>query len=102
MSCNVPMRRRTSRAAHRTGALSWARDSRIASITTPVDSGGGRYRKVSGTLALGCEFRADGFGGWAVLSPPAGGAGTKIGLQNNETPQDHRLCTWTSTYSVRV
>ena len=41
--------------------------------------------------ALGYEIRTDGFGGWAaVLTPPAGGAGTKIALQRNETPpQDH-------------
>jgi catechol 2,3-dioxygenase-like lactoylglutathione lyase family enzyme len=41
--------------------------------------------------ALGYEVRTDGFGGWAtVLVPPAGGAGTKIALQNSETPlQDH-------------
>jgi len=41
--------------------------------------------------ALGYEVRTDGFGGWAtVLIPPAGGAGTKIALQNSETPlQDH-------------
>jgi catechol 2,3-dioxygenase-like lactoylglutathione lyase family enzyme len=36
--------------------------------------------------ALGYEIRTDGFGGWAaVLTPPAGGAGTKIALQRNET-----------------
>lgn len=41
--------------------------------------------------ALGYEVRTDGFGGWAtVLIPPAGGPGTKIALQNSETPlQDH-------------
>src|SRR5665647_1342937 len=41
--------------------------------------------------ALGYEIRTDGFGGWAaVLTSPAGGAGTKIALQRSETPpQDH-------------
>ena len=41
--------------------------------------------------ALGYEIRTDGFSGWAaVLTPPAGGAGTKIALQHSETPpQDH-------------
>lgn len=40
---------------------------------------------------LGYEIRTDGFGGWAVvLTPPGGGAGTKIALQRSETPpQDH-------------
>ena len=41
--------------------------------------------------ALGYEIRTDGFGGWAaVLTSPAGGAGTKIALQRSETaPQEH-------------
>src|SRR5437764_882555 len=41
--------------------------------------------------ALGYERREDGFGGWAVvLTPPAGGPGTKIALQRSETPlQQH-------------
>ncbi|MHB1511167.1 MAG: VOC family protein [Acidimicrobiales bacterium] len=37
--------------------------------------------------ALGYEVRTDGFGRWAtVLTPPAGGVGTKIALQHSETP----------------
>lgn len=41
--------------------------------------------------ALGYQIRTDGFGGWAaVLTPPAGGAGTKTALQHSKTPpQDH-------------
>jgi catechol 2,3-dioxygenase-like lactoylglutathione lyase family enzyme len=37
--------------------------------------------------ALGYELREDGFGGWAmVLSPPGGAAGARIALQRSETP----------------
>ena len=37
--------------------------------------------------ALGYELREDGFGGWAmVLSPPGGAAGVRIALQRSETP----------------
>jgi catechol 2,3-dioxygenase-like lactoylglutathione lyase family enzyme len=37
--------------------------------------------------ALGYELREDGFGGWAmVLSPPGGAAGARIALQRSGTP----------------
>jgi catechol 2,3-dioxygenase-like lactoylglutathione lyase family enzyme len=37
--------------------------------------------------ALGYELREDGFGGWAmVLSPPGGATGVRIALQRSETP----------------
>jgi catechol 2,3-dioxygenase-like lactoylglutathione lyase family enzyme len=37
--------------------------------------------------ALGYEVRGDGFGGWAtVLQPPGGAPGTRIALQRSETP----------------
>ena len=37
--------------------------------------------------ALSYEMRTDGLGGWStVLTPPAGGAGTRIALQHSETP----------------
>ncbi|MBV9853914.1 MAG: VOC family protein [Streptosporangiaceae bacterium] len=41
--------------------------------------------------ALGYELREDGFGGWAkVLVPPGGAAGMAIALQTSQTPlQDH-------------
>lgn len=40
--------------------------------------------------ALGYELRDDGFGGWAVVLVPPGGAGTKIALQRSQTtPQEH-------------
>lgn len=39
------------------------------------------------SAALGYELREDGFGGWAmVLSPPGGAAGARIALQRSETP----------------
>jgi catechol 2,3-dioxygenase-like lactoylglutathione lyase family enzyme len=36
--------------------------------------------------ALGYQVRDDGFGGWARVLVPPGGTGTKIALQNSETP----------------
>jgi catechol 2,3-dioxygenase-like lactoylglutathione lyase family enzyme len=40
--------------------------------------------------ALGYELREDGFGGWATVLVPPGGAGTKIALQHSQTsPQEH-------------
>jgi catechol 2,3-dioxygenase-like lactoylglutathione lyase family enzyme len=41
--------------------------------------------------ALGYELRTDGFGGWAtVLQPPGGAPGPRIALQRSqEPPQDH-------------
>lgn len=40
--------------------------------------------------ALGYELRTDGFGGWATVLVPPGGAGVGIALQSSETPvQDH-------------
>ncbi len=41
--------------------------------------------------ALGYRIRRDGFGGWAtVLEPPGGAPGPRIALQRSETPlQDH-------------
>jgi catechol 2,3-dioxygenase-like lactoylglutathione lyase family enzyme len=43
------------------------------------------------SAALGYELREDGFGGWArVLVPPGGAAGTAIALQLSQTPpRDH-------------
>ena len=39
--------------------------------------------------ALGYELREDGFGGWAkVLVPPGGATGTPIALQLSETPPE--------------
>ena len=41
------------------------------------------------SAALGYERREDGFGGWAVVLVPPGGAGTAIALQLSQTaPQD--------------
>jgi catechol 2,3-dioxygenase-like lactoylglutathione lyase family enzyme len=40
--------------------------------------------------ALGYELREDGFGGWATVLVPPGGAGAKIALQRSETaPQEY-------------
>jgi catechol 2,3-dioxygenase-like lactoylglutathione lyase family enzyme len=40
--------------------------------------------------ALGYQVREDGFGGWAKILGPPGGAGTMIALQVSETPpQDY-------------
>jgi catechol 2,3-dioxygenase-like lactoylglutathione lyase family enzyme len=40
--------------------------------------------------ALGYGLRDDGFGGWAAVLVPPGGAGTKIALQRSQTtPQEH-------------
>jgi catechol 2,3-dioxygenase-like lactoylglutathione lyase family enzyme len=40
--------------------------------------------------ALGYELREDGFGGWATVLVPPGGAGTKIALQRSQAkPQEH-------------
>ncbi len=40
--------------------------------------------------ALGYELREDGFGGWATVLVPPGGAGTKIALQRSQSkPQEH-------------
>ena len=36
--------------------------------------------------ALGYQAREDGFGGWATVLVPPGGAGTMIALQLSETP----------------
>jgi len=42
------------------------------------------------SAALGYEVRTDGFGGWATVLVPPGGAGTMIALQRSRTaPQDH-------------
>jgi catechol 2,3-dioxygenase-like lactoylglutathione lyase family enzyme len=42
------------------------------------------------SAALGYELREDGFGGWAKVLVPPGGAGTAIALQTSATsPQDH-------------
>jgi catechol 2,3-dioxygenase-like lactoylglutathione lyase family enzyme len=39
--------------------------------------------------ALGYEVREDGFGGWAkVLVPPGGASGTAIALQTSQTPAE--------------
>ncbi len=39
--------------------------------------------------ALGYEVREDGFGGWAmVLMPPGGASGTAIALQTSQTPPE--------------
>src|SRR5690349_4133417 len=43
------------------------------------------------SAALGYEVRRDGFGGWAtVLQPPGGATGTRIALQTSETPPPDR------------
>ena len=42
------------------------------------------------SAALGYTLRQDGFGGWASVLVPPGGAGTPIALQLSQTlPQDH-------------
>jgi catechol 2,3-dioxygenase-like lactoylglutathione lyase family enzyme len=42
------------------------------------------------SAALGYTLRQDGFGGWANVLVPPGGAGTPIALQLSQTlPQDH-------------
>jgi catechol 2,3-dioxygenase-like lactoylglutathione lyase family enzyme len=42
------------------------------------------------SAALGYELREDGFGGWAKVLVPPGGAGTAIALQLSQTPpRDH-------------
>ena len=38
--------------------------------------------------ALGYQVREDGFGGWAMVLAPPGGAGTNIALQLSETPPE--------------
>ena len=40
--------------------------------------------------ALGYEAREDGFGGWACVLTPPGGAGTMIALQTSQTPPEDR------------
>jgi catechol 2,3-dioxygenase-like lactoylglutathione lyase family enzyme len=42
------------------------------------------------TAALGYRLREDGFGGWATILVPPGGAGASIALQLSQTaPDDH-------------